>query len=187
MHEAAERRRLRAARLEQADLVAHRAVAEMADAQAGLDLLRKGEGRLVAAGALGADADHDASVDVEPTRADQVGVDRRVEVGVVDHVVHVAVDVVVHPARRDGEEVREAGASLRRVGHGWRTVRSASRVSSGFSASIMWPQAGMTVGRPTGMAAASFAPARAGAMRSSLPMMTAAGRSEEHTSEIQSL
>src|SRR3546814_5980833 len=130
MHEAAERRRLRAVLLEQADLVAHRAVAQMAGAQAGLDLLGKGEGRLVATGALGADADDLAVVDVEPAFVNQVGVDHRVEVGVVDDVVHVAVDVVVHPARRDGEEVREAVASLRLVGHGWRTVRSASRVSS---------------------------------------------------------
>src|SRR3546814_10118280 len=78
----------------------------MADAQAGLDLLGKGEGRLVATGALGADADDLAVVDVEPAFVNQVGVDHRVEVGVVDDVVHVAVDVVVHPARRDGEEVR---------------------------------------------------------------------------------
>src|SRR3546814_1239319 len=80
----------------------------VADAQPRLDRFRKGEGRFELAGALGADADDLAVVDVEATLADEVVVDHRVEVRVVHDVVHMAVDVVVHPARRDGEEVRKA-------------------------------------------------------------------------------
>ena len=53
--------------------------------------------------------------DVEAPVLDEVAVDDGVEVRVVDDVVDVPVDVVVHPARRDGQEVRivarAAGAS----------------------------------------------------------------------------
>src|SRR3546814_185813 len=77
------------------------------------DRFRKGEGRFELAGALGADADDLAVVDVEATLADEVVVDHRVEVRVVHDVVHMAVDVVVHPARRDGEEVRKAHPCFR--------------------------------------------------------------------------
>src|SRR3546814_18359113 len=99
--------------LEKPDRVAHRTVAEVADAQPRLDRFRKGEGRFELAGALGADADDLAVVDVEATLADEVVVDHRVEVRVVHDVVHMAVDVVVHPARRDGEEVRKAHPCFR--------------------------------------------------------------------------
>jgi hypothetical protein len=52
-------------------------------------------------------------VDVEPAVADQVLVDDGVEVAVIDDVIDVAVDVVVHPARRDGKEMRVVGAAGR--------------------------------------------------------------------------
>ena len=51
-------------------------------------------------------ADAGPVADVEAARADQVLVHHGVEVGVVRDVVHVAVRVVVHPARGDREEVR---------------------------------------------------------------------------------
>ena len=55
--------------------------------------------------------------DVEAAGADEVLVHRRVEVRVVGDVVDVAVAVVVHPPRRDGEEmpVRVARAAAHRL------------------------------------------------------------------------
>jgi hypothetical protein len=50
-------------------------------------------------------------MDVEPALADQVLVDDRIEVAVIDDVIDVAVDVVVHPAGRDGQKMREVGAA----------------------------------------------------------------------------
>ena len=45
------------------------------------------------------DADHWVGPDVETAEFDQIVVHHRIEVGIVDHVVDVAVEVVVGPTR----------------------------------------------------------------------------------------
>ena len=55
---------------------------------------------------------HLAGMDVERTGSDQVLVHRRVEQAEVDDIVEVAVDVVVHPTRRQRFEMCERAARL---------------------------------------------------------------------------
>ena len=61
--------------------------------------------------------------------------------------------------------IRGAGF-FRLIGH---ICFSASRVSSGFSNIIMWPPPAISVTHAPAMAPASFRPAFAGVIRSSLP------------------
>ena len=87
----------------------------MSDAETGLDRLRKRKGTTEAAMAFRRDADDRCVLDVESTRIDEIAVDHGVEVRIVGHVVDVPVDIIVHPARRDGQEVPVAGAKPRRI------------------------------------------------------------------------
>ena len=84
----------------------------MRDAQAGIDDLGEGQRRQIAALRFDAVADHAAVLDIESAGANQVLVDDGVEVAVVDDVIDVAVDVVVHPAGRDGKKMRVVGAGM---------------------------------------------------------------------------
>ena len=73
------------------------------------------------------EADRLALLEVEHARAHQILVHDRVEVAVVDDVVHVTVDVVIRPARGDREEVRIVRA---RVGDGLLIVQKDSALAS---------------------------------------------------------
>ncbi|MCY1539280.1 hypothetical protein D9M68_748600 [compost metagenome] len=57
-------------------------------------------------------------MDIQSAALDQVGVHRAVEVAVIDHVVHMAVEVVVVPARGDGLEVAVVAAQVLGLAHG---------------------------------------------------------------------
>src|SRR3546814_15050831 len=82
-----------------------------------------------------------------------MGIHHRIEIRVVDHVVDVAVDVVVHPACRNGAEVGVVGtrerrrAGGRRIGHETspRNRSRAPSVSTAAPTIILWPARG----RPT--------------------------------------
>src|SRR5918912_706372 len=89
---------------EQPDLVAHAAVAQPGDAQAGVHDIREGDRPEEPAPRLDDQADDPALLDVERPRGDEILVYDRVEVRVVDDVVDVAVDVVIHPAGRNRKE-----------------------------------------------------------------------------------
>src|SRR5262245_37346621 len=91
----------------------------MRDAEPGLDRLRIRERPVVAALRLHRDTDDRSMLDIKSARVDQVAVDHRVEIRVVGHVVNVAVDVVVHPACRDGEKMRVVSAPFWIVAHRW--------------------------------------------------------------------
>src|SRR5690606_9160165 len=110
VHEPAFGRRFFLAGAEQADAVAHAAVAQLLHPQTGIDAAGEGDLAQETAVRFGAQTDRRATVDVEPALGDQVRVDHRVEVAVVLDVVDVAVDVVVLPARGDGQEVAVVGA-----------------------------------------------------------------------------
>src|SRR5438128_5646030 len=99
-------------RREEADLVPHAGVADLRHAQARLDPLGKDERPVEPAGRLHHQADHLARGELEQPPVDQPAVHQRVEVGVVGRVVDVPVDVVVRPARGDGQEMRVARAGL---------------------------------------------------------------------------
>src|SRR6185369_15186999 len=68
----------------------------------------------VGAARLDAQPDDGAVVDVEAALGDEPAVDDGVEVRVVDDVVDVAVEVVVHPAGGDGQAVRIVALVMRR-------------------------------------------------------------------------
>src|ERR1019366_8513701 len=112
-------RGLRLTLTEDPDLVAHARAPEVRDAEAGVDGLGEGNGLQVCAMRLDAQADHVAAGDVEAALVDEVRVDDGIEIRVVDDVVDVTVDVVVHPARGDGQEVTErvARGGFRFAGH----------------------------------------------------------------------
>lgn len=71
----------------------------MLDGEAQFDGLGVGEGMAVAAAGLDDEANRVARQDVEQAGLDQPGVHRRVEPGIIDHIVDVPVGVVVRPAR----------------------------------------------------------------------------------------
>src|SRR5450631_142745 len=98
---------------EQPDLVPDRTVAELRDTKPRIDHAGKRQRAMEATTRLHDEADGRPFADIEPSLAHEVLVDYRVEVGIVDDVIHVAVDDVVHPARRDGEKAAEIGASQR--------------------------------------------------------------------------
>ena len=54
-------------------------------------------------------------MNIEATDADQVFVDNGVELAIVDDVIDVTINVVVHPAGGDGEEMFVAGARHLRI------------------------------------------------------------------------
>src|SRR6185437_121918 len=104
MDEMPRRGRRRIALAKDRDLVAHAAVAKLAHAQPGIDGFREGDRLEIATERLDHEADHRTLLDVEAALSDQVFVHYRVEIGVVDNVVEVAIDVIVHPTRWDREE-----------------------------------------------------------------------------------
>ena len=87
---------------EQADFVADGAVADAADGDAGLHFLREGHGAGVGAAGFHDEADHRPLFDIEQAMFHQPGVHGRIEEAVIDDVVDMTVDVIVHPAGRDG-------------------------------------------------------------------------------------
>jgi hypothetical protein len=95
---------------EDRQLVTHARVSELADTQTDVDRSRESEWPQILTLRLDGEGDDSAGVDVESARGDQILVDGRVEEGVLERVVDVTVDVVVHPTRRQRTEVRILGA-----------------------------------------------------------------------------
>src|SRR5262249_57064660 len=89
-----------------------RGVPDTAQAQTGIDALRIAELLVEGAEALDRQADDRTRRDVERAALDQVCVHDCVEIRVVNHVVDMAVDVVVAPAGRDLLEVAVARAGF---------------------------------------------------------------------------
>ena len=73
----------------------------MGHAYARLDRLRKCQWRKVVAAGFNHQSDGLPMLDIEHALLYQVGIDGGIEPAVIDHIVDVAVGVVVHPARRD--------------------------------------------------------------------------------------
>jgi len=84
------------------------------------DRLGERESIPIAALAFGADPNNRRVVDVQSAVADQIFVYDRIEVGIVNDVVDVAVDIVVHPTCRYRVEMPELPALRGWVlGHGY--------------------------------------------------------------------
>src|SRR5262245_52216361 len=103
---------LRGIAAKQPDLVAHRAAADAADPQAGLDVVRERHALEVIAPGFDHEADDGTGVRIERACLNEVAVHDRVEKRIVLHVVDVAVDVVVHPACRDHAEMPVGGTQF---------------------------------------------------------------------------
>ncbi len=91
----------------QRDLVAYAAPADARHAQANQDPVRESDLLKVAASRFHRETDHGAVLEIERAGIDQVAIDRRIKVAIVNGIVYVAVNIVIHPARLDLEEVRE--------------------------------------------------------------------------------
>ncbi|MNT62106.1 hypothetical protein D3C72_1997990 [compost metagenome] len=118
MHEAPGRAGLVFALPEDRQFVLHRAVAQLAHPQAHFDAVGEGDGGEVVAGGADHEAHHAAVMDIQSAALDQVGVHRAVEVAVIDHVVHMAVEVVVVPAGGDRLEMAVVTAQVLGLAHG---------------------------------------------------------------------
>src|SRR5579883_532016 len=106
------------ANTEQGYLVSHAGGAELADAQPGIDGTGVFQSAMKTAHRLDGETDCRARVNIEPADRDQVLIDDRVEERVIDHIVDMAIEIIVHPACGDGEEMRKAlPPLLRRLGH----------------------------------------------------------------------
>jgi hypothetical protein len=77
-----------------------------------VDGVGEGQGLKEQALRLDDEPDNRTPLDVQYARADQILVHDRIEVRVIDNVVDVPVDVVVHPARRYTQEVGVACPDL---------------------------------------------------------------------------
>ena len=105
------RRRLALARGEQADLVLYRRIAQLHDPNPRVDHAGKRQRPVKAAARFHHEAHHRSLADIETAIANEVLVDHRVEVGIVDDVVDVAVAVVVQPASRDRQKMAKVSAA----------------------------------------------------------------------------
>ena len=110
MGEASLRRRRLCVPTENAELVGHGGPAEALHPDPDLDGVGKGHAFEEGAGVRHHEAHGFAGGDVERAAIDQHAVHRRVEEAVVDDVVHVAIDVIVRPARGDKFKMAEIGA-----------------------------------------------------------------------------
>ena len=115
MDEAALRSRLVPARAEDAELIGHGAAPQPLDPQADLDRFGKGHAFEESAGIGDHQAHRVAGRRIERAAFHQMATHRRVEEGVIDHVVHVAIDIVVPPAGGDGDEGPEVPAAQPRL------------------------------------------------------------------------
>lgn len=86
--------------------VADARIPQLPDAQPDFDHFRKSQRLEVLALRLGGKCDDFPGGDIEATFSDEILVDSRVEKSVVQRIVNVAVDVVVHPTRRQRHKVR---------------------------------------------------------------------------------
>ena len=77
--------------------------------------LPEGEASLVGAAGIHGEANDGRVVNIEATGADQVFVDDGVKPAVVNNVIDMTVNVVVHPAGWDGQEMFVAGAQHFRI------------------------------------------------------------------------
>ena len=91
----------RIAAAKNAELVAHARRAPVCNAQAHVHRLRERQGREIIAMGFHHQADGGAIYYVQGALLYQIGVHRSVKPAVINHVVHVPVGVVVHPARRN--------------------------------------------------------------------------------------
>ena len=121
MHEIAVRGGGILAGLEDADAVSRRAVAQMLDHQPGLEFFRKGDRGVVLAARFDHEPDHRRVVNIQTAHLDQIAVGDGVEIGVIGHVVHVAIDIVIHPAGRHVAEPEVVVADRAISGHGVRS------------------------------------------------------------------
>ena len=115
MYEETSRARLVVTFTKQSNFVAHGAVAEFGDAQARVHGLGECEAFLVSTARIHRETNDGGVVNIEASDADQVFVDDGVEPAVVDDVIDVTVNVVVHPAGGDGEAVFVVGARHLRI------------------------------------------------------------------------
>jgi hypothetical protein len=78
----------------------------MGDSKPCLYILRKSRATEVIAMALDGKPDHLARMNIEHPLVDQETIDNRIEVAVILNIVNVTVYVIVHPARRNSQEVK---------------------------------------------------------------------------------
>lgn len=128
------------AQAENADLVAHTGAADMRDAYAGFQPVREGHRCEILAARLDNQADGGAGVEVQHPLFDQVLVHRRIEVGVIDDIIDVSIDVVVHPSSLDrGEHLVVAATARLGFAHGVdRYICGINARSADDSASFAW-------------------------------------------------
>ncbi|MNJ37112.1 hypothetical protein D3C77_319190 [compost metagenome] len=110
----------------------------MRNTQAHGHLIRKGDRRKEGAARFDNQADDRAAVDIQRPLLHQELADRRIEERVVDDVLHMAIRVVVTPARAEGVETPKifATGTVGLLAHTASARLAAQRVVSDFVASI---------------------------------------------------
>src|SRR5581483_10228243 len=161
---------------EKADLVADARAAELADAQPGIDGIGIGQRLVEAAHGFDGEADHRPFVNVEAAGTDQVLVDDGVEEGIVDDVVDVPIEVVVHPSRGDHVKMRVVAAPLGGPFRHHSISRRRASVAAGCSIIIMWPASSSTSMRRSAKLAPKRRPSAAGVIRSCRPSTKRTGQ-----------
>ncbi len=107
MHEVARSADLRVVILKQPHLIPHTRVAQPGHAQACVHDIRKRNRGKVAAAGFHHQPHHLTGLEIEQAPLNQPLVHHGVEVAVVDDVIHVAIDIVVHPAGGNDLEMGE--------------------------------------------------------------------------------
>src|SRR5882724_10185553 len=91
--------------LENRKLITHARIPKLADAQAHVDDSRKSQRPQILTLRLRGECHYGTGGDVETAFRDQVLIDGGVEEGVVESIVDVPVDIVVHPPSSQGQKV----------------------------------------------------------------------------------
>ena len=100
------------ARLKQADLISDARIANMGDADPGIHAVGKAERCGVAAPCFDNQTNHRAGLWIQKPFVNQGGIHSRVEEAIVNDIVHMAINIIIHPTRGN---LAEAGVVMPRM------------------------------------------------------------------------
>ena len=83
----------------------HRAIAQAVDSKARLQFIRVGHRRFVFAAGGHYKTNNFSTVNIQPALLDQILIGNGIKVTVIDHIVNMTIDIIVHPSGGDIDKV----------------------------------------------------------------------------------
>lgn len=97
---------------EQADLIADAGITQISYSQASFNFFWEQQRAIIFALTLYGDSYYCIVLDVQSACTNKVFIGHSVDVRIVNHVVNVPVDVIIHPAGGDGQEMIVVGSGF---------------------------------------------------------------------------